>query len=164
MFLGYALHAGGIWNGDISVADIEELEKMEACAIHATRLRAKEVLTPRNGENCYILDRRWNSQALRGRSGSENIHLNPGSPRARRRTRKSSRRIRRVFFNPSSRTHRSLMMKQEMISLSCQGTLFTTITLNPESNCSCGEKHHSQFLGNTSKGSGLQKTSLDVLL
>ena len=43
-----------------------------------------------------------------------------------------------------------------MISRPFQGTLFTTITLNPESNCSCGEKHHSQFLGNTRKGSGLQ--------
>ena len=111
MLLGYAWHAGGIWNGDISVADIEELEKMEACAIHATRLRAKEVLTPRNGENCSILDRRWNSQTLRRRSGSENIHLNLGSPRPRRRTRKSSRRIRRVFFNPQFKTHRCMMVK-----------------------------------------------------
>ena len=29
MFLGYALHAGGIWR-DIMVADIEELKKMES--------------------------------------------------------------------------------------------------------------------------------------
>ena len=27
-FLGYALYAGGIWKGDISVADIEELEEI----------------------------------------------------------------------------------------------------------------------------------------
>ena len=30
IFLGYALHAGGIWKGDIVVADIEELEEMDA--------------------------------------------------------------------------------------------------------------------------------------
>ena len=35
MFLGYALHAGGIWKGDILVADIEELEEMDASEIHA---------------------------------------------------------------------------------------------------------------------------------
>ena len=42
--------------------------------------------------------RRWNSQTLCKRSGSENIHLNPGPPRPRRRTRKSSGRIRRRVF------------------------------------------------------------------
>ena len=34
------------------------------------------------------------------RSGSENIHVNPGSPKPRRRTRTSSGRIRQVFFKP----------------------------------------------------------------
>ena len=45
-FLGYALYAGEIWNGDIMVADIEELETMDASELHARRLNAKEVLTP----------------------------------------------------------------------------------------------------------------------
>ena len=30
LFLGYALYAGGIWKGDILVADIEELEMMDS--------------------------------------------------------------------------------------------------------------------------------------
>ena len=30
IFLGYELHAGGIWKGDLLVADIEELEQMDA--------------------------------------------------------------------------------------------------------------------------------------
>ena len=47
IFLGYALYAGGIWKGDIMVADIEELEEMDASELHARRLNAKEVLTPR---------------------------------------------------------------------------------------------------------------------
>ena len=51
----------------------------------------------------HFPSRRWNSQNFRRRSGSENIHFNPGSPRPRRRTRISSRRIRRVFFNTISR-------------------------------------------------------------
>ena len=33
LFLGYALYAGGIWKGDTIVADIEELETMDASEI-----------------------------------------------------------------------------------------------------------------------------------
>ena len=51
IFLGYALHVGGIWKGDILVADIEELEQMDASELHARRLNAKEVLTPMRGDN-----------------------------------------------------------------------------------------------------------------
>ena len=50
-FLGEVLYAVGIWKGDILVADIEELEKMDASEIHAERLNAKEVSTPKNGGN-----------------------------------------------------------------------------------------------------------------
>ena len=45
IFFGYALHAVRIWKGDILVADIEELEQMDASEIYAKRLNAKEVLT-----------------------------------------------------------------------------------------------------------------------
>ena len=34
IFLGHELTAGGIWKGDILVADIEELENMDASEIH----------------------------------------------------------------------------------------------------------------------------------
>ena len=53
IFLGYALHAEGIWKGDILVANIEELEQMDASELQARRLNAKEVLTPLSGENVY---------------------------------------------------------------------------------------------------------------
>ena len=39
IFFGYALYAGGIWKGDILVADASE--------IYARRLNAKEVLIPK---------------------------------------------------------------------------------------------------------------------
>ena len=35
IFLGHALYAGGIWKGDILVADIQELENLDASEIHA---------------------------------------------------------------------------------------------------------------------------------
>ena len=50
IFLAHALHAGGIWKGEILVGDIEELEQMDASEIHGKRLNAKGVLTPMSGE------------------------------------------------------------------------------------------------------------------
>ena len=50
LFLGYALYAGRIWKGDILVADIEELETMDASDIYSKRLDAKEVIFPKQGE------------------------------------------------------------------------------------------------------------------
>ena len=61
MFLGYALVAGGIWKGDILVADVDELEILDASESHPGRLNAKEVLTP-NRVFFYIPGPRWNSQ------------------------------------------------------------------------------------------------------
>ena len=50
LFLGYALYAGGIWKGDVLIADLEELETMDASEIHSKRLNAKEVIFPKQGE------------------------------------------------------------------------------------------------------------------
>ena len=44
LFLGYALYAGGILKGDVLVADLEELESMDASEIYSKRLSAKEVI------------------------------------------------------------------------------------------------------------------------
>ena len=47
LFLGYALYAGGIWKGDTMVADLEELETMDASEIYSKRLNTKEVIFPK---------------------------------------------------------------------------------------------------------------------
>ena len=44
IFLGYALIAGGIWKGDILIADLEDLEKLHASENYPRRIKAKEVL------------------------------------------------------------------------------------------------------------------------
>ena len=62
IFLGYALYAGRIWKGDIVVADIEELEEMDAPELHVRRLNAKEVLTPQRSGNLHIPCSRRNGQ------------------------------------------------------------------------------------------------------
>ena len=51
LFLGYALYAGGIWKGDMMVADVEELETMDAAEIYSKRLNAKELIFPEENGN-----------------------------------------------------------------------------------------------------------------
>ena len=51
LFLGYALYSQGIWKGDILVADIEELETMDASEIYSKRHNAKEVILPKENGN-----------------------------------------------------------------------------------------------------------------
>ena len=50
LFLGYALYAGRIWKGDVLIADLEELETMDASEIYSKRLNAKEVIFSKQGE------------------------------------------------------------------------------------------------------------------
>ena len=50
LFLRYALYAGGIWKGDVLIADLEELETMDASELYSKRLNAKEVIFPKQGE------------------------------------------------------------------------------------------------------------------
>ena len=50
LFLGSALHTGEIWKGDVLVADLEELETMDASEIYSKRLNAKEVIFHKNGK------------------------------------------------------------------------------------------------------------------
>ena len=37
LFLGYVVYSGGIWKGDILVADIQELETMDASEIYSKK-------------------------------------------------------------------------------------------------------------------------------
>ena len=83
LFLGYALYAGGIWKGDVLIADLEELETMDASEIYSKRLNAKEVIFPKQGEFIFpIEDGRIKLSWLK--SGTENIHLDTGSSDSRR--------------------------------------------------------------------------------
>ena len=95
LFLGYAVYAGEIWKGDIMVADLEELDTMDASEIYPKRLNAKEVLFLSKMENSFS-SRRWTNKICRRRSGTENIHLDTGPPNSRRRSKRFSCRIRRV--------------------------------------------------------------------
>ena len=41
LFLGYALYAGGIWKGDVLVADLEESETMDALEIYSKKTQCE---------------------------------------------------------------------------------------------------------------------------
>ena len=47
LFLGYALYAEGVLKGDVLIADLEELETMDASEIYSKRVNAKEVIFPK---------------------------------------------------------------------------------------------------------------------
>ena len=83
LFLGYALYAGGIWKGDVLIADLEELETMDASEIYSKRLNAKEVIFPQR-RRIYFSNSRWTNQNSRRRSGTENIHLDTAATNSRR--------------------------------------------------------------------------------
>ena len=86
LFLGCALYAGGIWKGDVLIADLEELETMDALEIYSKRLNAKEVIFPNDkGELIFpIADGRIKTSWRR--SGPENIHLDTTATNSRRKS------------------------------------------------------------------------------
>ena len=68
--------------GDVLIADFEELETMDASEIYSKRLNAKEVIFPKRGDS--FSNRRWTNQNSWRRSGTENIHLDTASSKSRR--------------------------------------------------------------------------------
>ena len=44
------MYAVGIWKGDVLIADLEELDTMDASEIYSKRLNAKEVIFSKQGE------------------------------------------------------------------------------------------------------------------
>ena len=144
IFLGYVLSAVGIWCGDMVVADIEELEEMDASEHHARRLNAKEVFTPMKGEN-HIFPVADGTVKI---SGGEQ-DLKTSTPI---RTAQTEEKIKIIFeenqtglLQPHVKTHRGMMVKPHMIVGLFRKILFTVITWNPESNCTYRLRNHSLF-------------------
>ena len=74
LFLGYALYAGGIWKGDVLIADLEELETMDASEIYSKRTQCERGdISPKR--RIYFSDSRWTNQNSWRGSGTETIHL-----------------------------------------------------------------------------------------
>ena len=137
----------GIWKGDVLVADLEELETMDASEIYSKRLNAKEVIFQKEkGEFIFpIADGRikpleeikiWEHPPWYGIDQFEEkvtliiLENQKG-----------------VFHHLM--THFRMPVKRLMIFGPCQEASYTAITLNPESNFTRREKNHSLFHWNT---------------
>ena len=143
LFLRYSLYAGWIWKGDVLVADIEELETMDASEIYSKRLNAKEVTFPKENGNFIfpVADGRIKllggdqdlrtSTLTRDRPNWGESHIDfPGEsegslPQPRDSFPDAGEAIN--DFGP------------------CQETSYTAITLNQESNFTRRERNHSLF-------------------
>ena len=103
MFLGYALYAGGIWKGDVLIADLEELETMDASEIYSKKTQCKRGDISQT-RRIHLSNRRWTNQNPWRRSRPENIHLGTAATNSRRESRRFSWRIRRVSSTTSRLT------------------------------------------------------------
>ena len=93
---------GGIWEGDFVVADIEELEEMDASDLHARRLNAEEVLTPMKGDSFIHLVGDGTFRVSGGDQRLRTSLFSQVSSRTRRGTRSSSRRTRLITSSNSN--------------------------------------------------------------
>ena len=94
LFFGYALYAGGNWKGDVLLADLEELETMDASEIYSKKdSMRKRWYFPKKKENLFS-NRRWTNQNPWRRSRPENIHLDTASSNSRRKSHRFSWGIR----------------------------------------------------------------------
>ena len=128
------------------VADIEELDEMDASELHARRLNAKEVFTPQRsgififqvadgkvkifgGEKRLITSTLTRDRPERG----EDQEIVQG---------KSDELHSPTYFKT---TRRGMMRKLKMTSGLSQENSFVVITWKLESNCTCRKKNHVLF-------------------
>ena len=120
------------------VADIEELEKMDASEIHARRLNAKEVSTPMNGAKFPVAD--------------GTVQLSGGDQVLRTSTfirdRPDRGEEQENLWGESDGSSSTPLHDSSLYDGEARHDFWSisgNITLNPESNCTCREQRHSQF-------------------
>ena len=84
LFFGYALYAGGIWKGDVLVADLEELETMDASEIYSKKTQCERCDISHRKRKIYFSNRRWTKKSCWKRSRLENIHLETAATSSKR--------------------------------------------------------------------------------
>ena len=93
----------GFWKGYVMLAEIEELEQMDASEIYATRLNAKEVLTPMSGDKFIFPIADGTVKISGGDQVLRTSTLMRDRPDRGEEQSNRQRRIRRIFFNPTQR-------------------------------------------------------------
>ena len=140
-----------IWKGDIMVADIEELEEMDALEIHARRLNAKEVLTPMKGDRVMFPvadgtvkifggDRRLRPAPLiRDCPASETIIILNEERNKKFFEENQTDSLLQLLFKM---TQHGTMRKPKNHFWSISGDSIYRHHVEPKSNCTCRKKNH----------------------
>ena len=147
LFLGYALYAVRIWKGDVLVADLEELETMDASEIYSKRLNAKEVIFPKEKGEFIFQSQMDESKPLEEIRTWEHPPWY-GIDQFKERVILTFLENQKGLFH-NLKTHFWMPVKRWTIFGQCQETSCTAITLNPDSNFTRREKNHSPFHWNT---------------
>ena len=116
IFFGYVLHAGRIWEGDIPVVDLEELEEMDASETHAKRLNAKEVIMPKSGEMFIIPVADGTGKPFGGHQVLRTSTLVRNQPIRRKITKISWKNLKGIHRHYIFKTHFQMLVKHEMSS------------------------------------------------
>ena len=137
IFLGYALYAWSFWKGDSFVADIEELEILDASVFRARRLNTKEVLTPQRGED-FIFPIADGTIKLSGREHGIRKSTSIQDYPKRGEERKDDLRGESDGSQPVDTMKDDSEVRNDFLSI--EGN----VTLNQELNSICQRKNHSQ--------------------
>ena len=130
------------------VADIGELEEIDASELHARTLNAKEVLTPMNGDN-FIFPV---ADGTVKTSGGDQVLRTSTFIRDLPDRGEEQDNLRRESDGSSSNPRQDSSWYDGdawMMSGPFQEISFIVIMWNPESNCTCRPKNHSPFHRNT---------------
>ena len=141
IFLGYALIAGRIWKENILIADIEELEKLDASEIYPRRLSAKVLITQKRLRICISCGR-WFSEIIRKRLRIPRTHSETGIHRKKKSVSGENLEAKGKSVNLMNA---KMTRKSEMTFGLFKEISFIVIILNREFNRTCIEKSHSPF-------------------
>ena len=139
------VHAGGIWKGDIMVADKEELEEMDASELHARKFNVKEVLTPQRSGN-FIFPVADGTVKIFG--GEQRLRTSTSTRDCPERG-EEQEVLQHELHSPTPHQEDSTRDDEEaklkVTSGQLQENSFIVITLNPESNCTCRKENNIPF-------------------
>ena len=152
-----------IWKGDVLIADLEELETMDASEIYSKSLNAKEVIFPKEGRIYFSQSQMDESKHPEKIQELRTSTLVRAASNSRRGSRWLSWRIRRIFSTTSWLTS-GCRWSNERLLVHVGKLHITAITLNPESNFTRREKNHSLFHWSTLTLPETTHTNLDVKL
>ena len=127
------------------VADIEEMEEMDASELHARRLNAKEVFTPQRSGNFIFPVADGTVKIFGGEQRLRTSILTRDRPERGENKFFRERKTNWILQPNLTTTRRGMMKKPKMTSGRSQENSFIVITLYPESNCTCQKKKHFLF-------------------